>query len=235
MKIIITATKEEMGALAAGIFSEEIRKKPDIVLGLATGSTPLPLYRELIRRCAAGEIDFSKVTTINLDEYVGLPGSHDQSYRYFMDENLFSHINIDPARTNLPDGTAKDPAAECLRYDKVIDAAGGIGLQLLGIGPNGHIGFNEPADVFPARTQVATLTESTINANARFFADQSEVPRHALSMGIRDIMLAEKIVLVAGPEKKGIVEKALNGEITPQVPASALQLHHDVTVILAER
>ena len=233
MKLLNAANKEEAGILAANIFSEVINADPSIVIGLATGSTPLPLYQELIKRNKEGSLDFSKVRTVNLDEYVGLPKEHDQSYRYFMNENLFNHINVDPANTNVPDGTATDPAGECIRYNAVIDGLGGVGLQLLGIGPNGHVGFNEPADVFSARTQVVQLTESTINANSRFFSDSSEVPKSAITMGIRDIMLARKIVMVAGAEKKDIVEKALCGDITPLVPASVLQLHRDVTVILS--
>jgi glucosamine-6-phosphate isomerase len=233
MKLITTTSKEEAGILAADIFSEAINAEPDIVLGLATGSTPLPLYECLVKRNAEGSIDFSRVRTVNLDENVGLSGTHNQSYRYFMDNNLFNHINIDPANTNLPDGTAADLASECERYNAVIDKLGCIGLQLLGIGHNGHVGFNEPADVFSTRTQVVRLTESTINANSRFFSDSSEVPRFAVTMGIRDIMLARKIVMIAGAEKKDILEQALHGDITPLVPASVLQLHRDVTVILS--
>ena len=234
MKLIKAKNREEMGVLAADIFTEAINAKPDLVIGLATGSTPLPLYGELIKRCKDGKLDFSKVKSVNLDEYVGLPGTHDQSYRYFMNENLFNHINIDPANTHLPNGMAEDQGAECARYDALIDDLGGIDLQLLGIGFNGHVGFNEPDDFFSNGTQVVKLTESTVNANSRFFSDPSEVPKFAMTTDIKHIMLAKKIVLVAGAEKKEILEEALNGKITPKVPASVLQLHSDVTIILAD-
>ena len=232
MKIITAVNQEEMGRLAADIFAESIRMKPDLVLGLATGSTPLTLYKELISKNSGGELDFTKVMSVNLDEYVGLPGTHDQSYRYFMNENLFNHININLSNTYVPDGMAGDADAECARYDALIKELGGVDLQLLGIGLNGHLGFNEPADAFSKGTQCIKLTESTINANARFFSDYSEVPKYAITMGMRDIMLAKKIVLVAGAEKKDIIEKAVNGPVTPQVPASILQMHQDTTIIL---
>lgn len=234
MKLQNANSNEEMGRLAADIFTDAIRAKPDIVLGLATGSTPLTLYGELIRRYGEGIADFSEVKTVNLDEYVGLAGSHNQSYRYFMDENLFNYINIDMGDTFLPDGLAEDLKAECERYNEVIDSLGGVDLQLLGIGLNGHLGFNEPSDAFSSRTQVVELTESTINANSRFFSNPSDVPRLAITMGIQDIMQAKKIILVASAGKKDIVGKAMNGEITPQVPASILQKHPDVTIILSE-
>jgi glucosamine-6-phosphate deaminase len=232
MKLINAGSKGEMGLLAADIFAEGIREKPNSVLGLATGSTPLPLYRELIERFKDGKLDFSEISTINLDEYAGLPGTHDQSYRYFMNENLFNHINVKPENTHVPDGTASDPKAECARYDKLIENMGGIDLQLLGIGFNGHLAFCEPSDTFSNKTQYIKLAETTIDANARFFSDHSEVPKYAFSMGIRDIMLARKILLVAGAEKKDIVEKVFKGEITPQVPASVLQMHKDATIII---
>ena len=231
MEWITVKNEEELGQSAADIFTQEINRRHALVIGLATGSTPIPLYRELISRCEAGMIDFSGVKTVNLDEYVGLPQTHDQSYRYFMEGNLFRHINIDPANTHLPNGDTKDPEAECARYDALIDMLGGIDLQLLGIGNNGHIGFNEPADSFSNSTQVVRLTESTIQANARFFADPAEVPEYAITMDIRHIMHARKILLVAGSNKKNILDQAMNGSITPQVPASALQLHRDITVI----
>jgi len=233
MKLITVKNADEMGKYAGDIFAEAIGAKPDIVLGLATGSTPLPLYADLIRRYEAGGLDFSQVRTVNLDEYAGLPGTHEQSYRYFMDENLFRHINIDPANTHVPDGCAENLDDECARYDALIDGFGGIGLQLLGIGRNGHIGFNEPSGAFSKGTQTVLLAEATIEANSRFFADPAEVPRMAITMGIRHIMLARKIVMVAGSEKAGIIDQAVNGEITPLVPASALQMHPDATVILA--
>lgn len=231
MKLIKVSSQEELGASAAEIFAGAIKSKPDLVIGLATGSSPLPLYEELARMNKAGAVDFAKVRSVNLDEYAGLAPDHDQSYRYFMDKNLFDHINIDKANTHVPDGLAKDPVSECARYDALIDGLGGIGLQLLGIGPNGHVGFNEPSDVFSNHTQYEKLTDSTIAANARFFETLDDVPKYAFTMGIRHIMLAKKIVLVAGPEKKDILEKAMNGSITPQVPASVLQLHPDTTII----
>ena len=232
MKLITAGSQDEMGVLAADIFAEVIHSKPRPVLGLATGSTPLPLYRELIQRCKDGKLDFSDVRTINLDEYAGLPGTHEQSYRYFMNENLFNHINIKPENTYVPNGMAEDPEAECSRYDALVKSMGGVDLQLLGVGFNGHLAFCEPSDVFSNKTQYIRLAEITINANARFFSDPSEVPRYAFSMGIKDIMLAKKILLLAGAEKKDIIEKAMNGDITPQVPASVLQLHQDATVII---
>lgn len=234
MKLIQVRTEEELGRYAADIFSKEIEMNQSLVMGLATGSTPLPLYRELIRRYEEGTLDFSNVRSVNLDEYVGLPRTHDQSYRFFMEENLFRHINIDPDNTHLPNGVAEDPETECERYDTLIDQIGGIDLQLLGIGLNGHIGFNEPADSFSSHTQMVRLTESTIQANARFFADPADVPKYAFTLDIRHIMLAKKIVLVAGSNKKDILDRAMHGDITPQVPASALQMHRDITVIFAE-
>jgi glucosamine-6-phosphate deaminase len=221
-----------MGLIAADLFTEVINAKPNPVLGLATGSTPLPLYKELINRFENGELDFSQVRTINLDEYAGLPGTHDQSYRYFMNENLFSHINIKPENTHVPNGMAEDPKAECVRYDELIEGLGGIDLQLLGIGFNGHLAFCEPSESFSNKTLYIELAAATINANSRFFSDLSEVPKFAFSMSIRDIMLAGKILLLAGAEKKDIIERALYGDITPQVPASVLQMHHDATIIL---
>jgi glucosamine-6-phosphate deaminase len=234
MELIRVKNTEDIGRCAGGIIAEAVIAKPDLVLGLATGSTSLPVYRELIRRYEAGELDFSHVRTVNLDEYLGLPGTHEQSYRYFMDENFFKHVNIDPANTHLPDGIAENPEAECARYDALIDGFGGIDLQLLGIGYNGHIAFIEPSDYFPKSTQIFRLDEVTINANARFFTDPSEVPRFAFTMGARHIMLARKIIMLAGPEKTQIVDRAMNGKITPQVPASILQLHRDATIILAQ-
>jgi len=232
MKLIIVRNKEELGARAGGMIAEAINAKPDIALGLATGSTPIPVYRELIRLYEKGELDFSRVRTVNLDEYIGLPANHPQSYRCFMDKNLFDHINIDKSNTYVPDGMAQNPVAECARYDAVIDRLGGVGLQLLGIGPNGHIGFNEPADAFSERTLAVRLAEATITANARFFDKPADVPERAISMGVGDIMNAKKIVLVAGPEKREIVDMAMNGAVTPNIPASVLQNHRDVTVFI---
>ncbi len=235
MKIYQAKDYDSMSRKAANILSAHVILKPDCVLGFATGSTPVGMYQQLIDWCKKGDVDFSQAHTVNLDEYIGLAPEHDQSYRYFMQKNLFDHINIKPENTNLPDGLAKDPAAECKRYDQVIAQLGGVDVQVLGMGHNGHIGFNEPADAFTTGTQVMELTESTIEANARFFASKDDVPRRALTMGIRTIMLARHILLVvSGSSKAEIVKAALTGPITPRVPASILQLHPDVTLVADE-
>ena len=232
MKILLTDSYDEMSRRAAKIFAAQLTLKPDSVLGLATGSTPLGLYAELARLCAAGELNFSKARSVNLDEYVGLSASHPQSYRHFMDENLFSRVNIARENTYVPDGTAKDLAAACSGYDKRIRELGGIDLQLLGLGHDGHIGFNEPGDCFVPGTHVVALTERTIDANARFFAAREEVPRQAVTMGIGQILQARRIVLlVSGADKAEILYKAVRGPVTPRVPASVLQLHADVTLL----
>ncbi|MDR2487030.1 MAG: glucosamine-6-phosphate deaminase [Clostridiales Family XIII bacterium] len=233
MKLFEAANADDMGRMAAEIFREEIARKPDLTLGLATGTSPIPLYRELVELCRCGKTDFSRVRTINLDEYVGLGAGHPQSYRYFMDTHLFDHINIDKAATGLPDGCAADLDRECARYDGLIEGLGYADLQLLGVGHNGHIGFNEPAPLFSRQTAVVDLTDSTIKANGRLFDDPAQVPRRAISMSIRHIMLARRIVLIATATKNDIIRKAFGGDITPQVPASALQMHPDVTVILS--
>ncbi len=223
---------DEMSRKAANLISAQVLEKPDSVLGLATGSSPIGTYKELIRRYEMGDLDFSGIRTVNLDEYKGLSGDHDQSYRYFMDTNLFDHVNIDKANTNVPNGLAEDADAECARYDELVRSMGGIDLQLLGIGHNGHIGFNEPEDIFRKETHCVALTESTINANARLFAKKEDVPRYAFTMGIRNIMMAKKIVMViSGADKADIVKKAFFGPVTPQVPASILQLHPDVAIV----
>ena len=206
---------------------------PRLRAGLATGSTPIGLYRCLVEDYEAGALSFKDVTSFNLDEYRGLDPQHDQSYRYFMEHNLFSHVDIDPARTHVPDGACPDAAAACAAYEQSIAEAGGLGLQLLGLGHNGHIGFNEPAPEFPKETHCVELTESTINANSRLFERREDVPTQAITMGIGTIMKAKKILLIAGPDKAEIVEKACFGKVTPEVPASVLQLHPDVTVILS--
>ena len=208
--------------------------KPDCVLGLATGSTPIGTYKQLIEWYNNGDLDFAEVKTANLDEYKGLTRDNDQSYYYFMHENLFKHVNIKEENTNIPDGTEPDVAKECARYEKVVHELGGVDLQLLGIGHNGHIGFNEPTDHFPTAVHTVALTESTINANARLFERREDVPTQAITMGIGTIMKADKILLIAGADKKAIVEKAFYGPVTPEVPASVLQLHKNVTVILSE-
>ena len=232
MKIYVAEDYQGMSRKAAAIIAAQVIAKPDCVLGLATGSTPIGMYKELVKGCQAGDLDFSQVKTVNLDEYVGLSGEHDQSYRYFMNTNLFDHVNIDKANTNVPNGLAADPAAECARYDEIIAAMGGIDVQVLGMGHNGHIGFNEPNDHFPLGTNLVDLQDSTIDANARFFASRDEVPRQAMTMGIKSIMQAKKIlVVVNGEGKADIVKKAFFGPVTPQVPASILQLHPNVVLV----
>lgn len=231
MRILETESYEKMSALAAGIIGAQILLKPDCVLGLATGSSPIGTYQELVKNCEKGILDFSKVRTVNLDEYCGLSPENPQSYRYFMNTNLFDHVNIDKKNTYLPNGSAADMEKEAERYESLIDSMGGADLQLLGIGHNGHIGFNEPTDSFPRYVHQVDLTESTIRANSRLFDRIEDVPTKAITMGIGTIMKAARILLIAGADKKEIIEKAMYGEITPQVPASVLQLHRDVTVI----
>ena len=233
--IQVAATPEAAGKLAADLFEKVLCAKPDCVLGLATGSTPLPLYRELIAREKSGAVSFAQARSVNLDEYKGLAPDHEQSYRYFMQENLFDHISIKPENTAVPDGLAADGEAMCAAYEKHIEDLGGIDLQLLGIGHNGHIGFNEPCDHFPLATHEVPLTESTRQANKRFFASIDEVPTASFTMGIGTVMSARKIVLIAtGEGKAAIVKKAFFGPVTPEVPASILQLHPDVTLICDE-
>ena len=232
MKFITVDTYEKLSRQAANIISAQVILKPDSVLGLATGSSPLGTYKQLIEWYEKGDIDFSKVTSVNLDEYVGLEGTSDQSYRYFMNKNFFEHINIDINNTFVPNGCAVDLAGEGKRYDEHISELGGIDLQLLGIGLDGHIGFNEPDKYFVKSTHVVDLHESTIKANSRFFANIDEVPKRAITMGMVSIMQAKKILLIAsGKEKRDILEKAFYGPITPEIPASILQLHSDFTVI----
>ncbi len=235
MKLIYAKDYEQMSRKAANIIAAQITLKPDSVLGLATGSSPIGTYKELIAKYRAGDLDFSKIKTANLDEYRGLTKDNDQSYAYFMTNNLFKDINIDPANTNIPDGTNPDAEAECSRYDAKVKELGGVDLQLLGIGHNGHIGFNEPCDEFIRGTHCVKLTEMTINANTRFFAKKEDVPTEAYTMGIQTIMSAKKILLVAsGKDKAEIIYKMSTGEVTPQVPASVLQLHPDVTIVADE-
>ena len=236
MKFIVTESYEELSQRAADLIAAQILVKPACVLGLATGSSPIGTYDELIKKNKAGVIDFSAVTSVNLDEYVGLNGDNDQSYRYFMDHHLFNFVNIDKKRTFVPNGCAADLAAEGEAYDAMIKALGGIDLQLLGIGLDGHIGFNEPAPVFVKATHEVKLDDSTVKANARFFASEAEVPKTAITMGMMSIMQAKKILLIAnGAAKKAIIEKAFFGPVDPMVPASLLQLHPDVTVIFSEK
>ena len=231
IKIYYSRTKKEAGVKAANSIAALLKVKNDAVLGLATGSSPTAMYDELAAMCARGEISFKSVKSINLDEYIGLDASHDQSYAYFMKENLFGRVDIDMNNTNLPNGLATDYAAECKRYNELYSSLGGTDIQVLGIGHNGHIAFNEPADCFSKGTNAVTLKESTIKANARFFSDESEVPKMAFSMGIDQITKSKKIILLADGEAKAeILERALFGDITPNVPASALQLVRDVEV-----
>lgn len=235
MKFITVDTYEKLSRQAANIISAQVIIKPDCVLGLATGSSPLGTYKQLIDWYNKGDIDFSGVTSVNLDEYVGLDGSSDQSYRYFMNKNFFEHINIDIKNTFVPNGCAEDLMKEGLNYDRHIEELGGIDLQLLGIGLDGHIGFNEPDKYFVKSTHVVDLHESTIKANSRFFANEDEVPKQAITMGMVSIMQAKKILLIAsGKAKYDILKKAFYGPITPEIPASILQLHPDITVIYSE-
>ena len=232
MNYVKVDSYENLSRMAAGIICATVASKPNAVLGLATGSSPLGTYQEMIASNKRGDVDFSNVTSVNLDEYAGLDGDHEQSYRYFMNTNLFSQINIKMENTYVPNGCAKDLAQEGKEYDAFIKQLGGIDVQLLGIGLDGHIGFNEPDDAFTAETHEVVLDPSTIEANARFFENEAEVPRTAITMGIMSIMQAKKIILIAnGKNKKDIVEKAVYGPITPKVPASILQLHPDVTVV----
>lgn len=232
MKIVKAKDYGQMSRMAANYISAQVTLKPHCVLGLATGSSPTGTYQELIRRYQSGELDFSGVTSINLDEYKGLSPKNSQSYRYFMDTNLFNHINIDKSRTYVPNGLEEDAGKACADYDTVIENCGGIDLQLLGLGNNGHIGFNEPDTAFAKGTHCVDLAESTIKANARFFESMDDVPKQAYTMGIRSIMQAKKIlVIVSGSAKAEIVREAFTGPVTPQVPASILQLHPDVCLI----
>lgn len=223
-----------MSRHAADLLAAQVLVKPNCVLGLATGSTPIGMYQALVEQYREGRLDFSAVTSVNLDEYCGLSPENAQSYRFFMEDNLFRHINIRPENTFVPDGLAEDKEALCAAYDARIAAFGGIDLQVLGIGNNGHIGFNEPADHFTAETHVVELKESTIRANARFFEDISQVPTSAITMGMKSILQAKHILLLAGAEKAAIVRQALEGPVTPEVPASLLQLHGHVTVLQAD-
>lgn len=226
---------DELSRKAANIISAQVIMKPDCVLGLATGSSPVGTYKQLIEWYEKGDLDFSKVTSINLDEYKGLSPENDQSYRYFMNTNLFDHVNIDKSRTFVPNGLEPDADKACKDYDEIIEKSGGIDLQLLGLGHNGHIGFNEPSDAFSRSTNCVDLTASTIEANKRFFESEADVPRQAYTMGIGSIMNAKKVlVVVSGKDKAEILKKVVCGPITPEVPASVLQLHPDVTIVADE-
>lgn len=233
MEKIICKNYDELSKVAADIIQEQINAKPATKLGLATGSTPIGTYKELINRCKQGELDFSNVTTFNLDEYYKIPKDNPQSYDYFMHKNLFDHINIKPQNINIPDGYAQNADEECDRYDKLIEKAGGIDLQVLGIGSNGHIGFNEPAAELNVKTHLTKLTEITIRDNSRFFDNMEEVPKNALTMGLGEIFKAKKIImLISGKNKAEVAQKIFNGNITTDVPASLLQLHSNTIVIM---
>ena len=234
-KVLKAVDPTDAGRMSADVVSQLITGKPDCLLGLATGTTPLPLYQELILRYKKGILDFSKVRTVNLDEYVGLPADHPQSYRYFMFNSFFKKINIDLNNTRIPDGMVTDLSAMNDQYEKQITDWGGVDLQLLGIGLNGHIGFNEPAAVFTRRTHLTDLTESTRKANQRFFANLEEVPRQAITMGIGTIMAARQLLLICtGVKKADILEKTFFGPIDPMVPASVVQFHQNVVVVVDE-
>ena len=235
MKIIRAKDYYDMSRKAANIISAQVIMKPNCVLGLATGGTPVGTYKQLVEWYNKGDLDFAEVNTVNLDEYRGLPREHPESYWSFMHRNLFDLVNIRPEAIHMPAGTNMDAAAECSHYDEIIQHLGGVDLQLLGIGHNGHIGFNEPGESFDKQVHCVNLTESTIEANKRFFASAEDVPKQAYTMGIKTIMQAKKILIVAsGEDKAEIVQKAFFGPITPQVPASVLQLHNDVTLVADE-
>ena len=235
MQIYRAKYYEDMSKKAANIIASQVVLKPDCVLGLATGSTPIGAYKNLVEKYEQGDLDFSQVTTVNLDEYKGLPRENDQSYYYFMHDNLFDHVNVKPENTHLPDGTKEDANEECARYEELIRSLGGQDLQLLGLGHNGHIGFNEPDAVFEKTTHCVDLQESTIEANKRFFASADDVPKQAYTMGIGTIMQAKKIlVVVSGEDKADTGAKAFFGPVTPEVPASILQFHKDVILVADE-
>ena len=232
MKIYQEKDYDALSRRAANLISAEVIRKPDCVLGLATGSTPVGTYRQLAAWNQKGDFSFKDVRTVNLDEYLGLPPTHDQSYRYFMQENLFDKIDIPFEHTHVPDGMAADPEQECRRYDELVRSLGYADMQLLGLGQNGHIGFNEPGDCFRKETHVVELTQNTIEANARFFENEAAVPKKAITMGIGCIMAARRVLLVAsGANKAEAVYRTLCGPITPQCPASILQLHNDVVLV----
>lgn len=235
MRMIKAKNYDDMSRKVANILSAHVILKPNSVLGLATGSTVVGTYKQLIDWYRKDDLDFDMVSTVNLDEYVGLDSNHEQSYRYYMNHNFFNHINIRMNQTYLPDGKAKDIASECQSYEYKIKSLGGVDVQLLGLGHNGHIGFNEPDKAFEQTTHCVTLEENTRAANARFFASIDEVPTHAITMGIKTIMQAKQIVLaVSGTDKAEILKKVLTGPVTPSVPGSILQMHPDVIVVADE-
>ena len=232
MQIVSCVDYPDMSRKAARIIAAQVQLKPSSVLGLATGSTPIGTYKELIRFHKDEELDFSKVTTVNLDEYYGLSPEHEQSYRYFMQHNLFDHVNVKPQNTHVPDGLTRDVARTCAEYDSLVTSLGGTDIHLVGIGDNGHIAFNEPYTFFFAQTHLVDLNEDTIRANARFFESEADVPRQAITMGMRSILSAKLILLLAsGPKKAAAISRMINGPVDPQLPASILQVHPNVMVI----
>lgn len=235
MRLVILPNSDDVAEFACDLFVQQLQNKPKSILGLATGSSPTSLYKRLIERQKTGALSFAQATSFNLDEYVGLSGEHNQSYRYFMNENLFDHIDIDVAKTFVPNGAAKDPNAEAKRYEELIQLSGGIDLQLLGIGINGHIGFNEPLSSLASRTRVKTLTKSTIEANSRFFGADERQPTDAITMGIGTIMNAKQVVLLAtGEHKADAVKGCVEGPVSASCPASALQMHEHAIVVVDE-
>ena len=235
MEVIITESKQAAEETTANIIASKVQKTPDALLGLATGRTMESLYSILIQKHQNENLDFSKISTVNLDEYVGLAGDHEQSYRFYMNKHLFSHVNIASENTHLPNGIAEDIPAECARYEKIISDKGGIDLQLLGIGTDGHIGFNEPGSSLVSRTRIKTLTKETVDQNGAIFGDPDKVPRHALTMGVGTIMDAHQVILLAtGSSKAHIIADAVEGPITSWVTASALQMHKSAFVIVDE-
>jgi len=233
MKVIVAKDYKQLSSLAADIIEKIVREKPECTLGLATGSSPVGMYNELSRRCSEEGLDFSKIHTVNLDEYVGLEGTHDQSYRYFMDDNLFNHINIDKANTYVAKGVG-DAEANLKEFNEVLDKAD-IEVQVLGIGPDGHLGFNEPGDVLYDKAHMETLEESTIEANKRFFASKDDVPRYAFTMGMGNIMRAKSLLMVISGNKVEAATKLLiEDKIDPHCPATFMRMHRDATVILEQ-
>lgn len=235
MEVIITEDYEEMSDQTAQYVLSYLQQKPDMVLGLATGSTPVGTYERMIRACSEDKADFSQVTTFNLDEYVGLPPDHEQSYRYFMDDNLFNHINVPEENTHVPDGQADDLKGYCQKYEKMIQNAGGIDLQVLGIGRDGHLGFNEPGSSLGGRTQIVALAPETIEDNSRFFEDADDVPRFAITMGIKTILDARMCLMLASGESKAeAVKNCVEGPVSASCTASSLQMHPNAVVVLDE-
>lgn len=235
MNILTFNSEEKLNEAGAGIIAGIVQTKPQAVLGLATGGTPIGIYKQLVKKFEAGLVSFKDVTTFNLDEYVGIDASHDQSYRYYMEQHLFQHVDVTPERTHVPNGKAEDLQAECSRYDEAIAEAGQLDIQLLGLGHNGHIGFNEPAEELVSGTHVVELAEATRLANARFFASEDQVPKQAITMGVGSILKAKMILLVVkGADKADIVQRALQGPVSTDCPASLLQTHPSLTVLVDE-